>query len=83
METKDKVIFRVIRGEINAFIPGKNPMLNGNITCYAHIGQHSDAGIDYYRLGRLATEEEYTPLKQELESIGYNIKVYKKLSLNK
>jgi len=42
---------------------------------YSHIGQHSDCHIDYAKESRKATEEEYKELKQELESLGYNLKV--------
>ena len=75
----DRVAFRMIRGEVNAFMPDAevNP---GMIGCYAHVGQHSDASLDYYREGRLATPEEYTDLKTELESIGYQVKVIKRIA---
>jgi hypothetical protein len=68
----DRVIFRVIRGEVNAFMPDAeaNP---GNILCYAHMGQHSEASYDYYREGRPAKPEEYRDLKSELERIGYKV----------
>jgi hypothetical protein len=75
----DKVVFRVIRGEVNAFIPDIKANA-GNILCYAHVGQHSEASLGYYRLGRLATPEEYAALKAELESIGYKVKVIKRIT---
>jgi len=70
----DRVIFRVIRGEVNAFMPDSeaNP---GMILCYAHLGQHSEAYMDYYRLGRPAKPHEYQELKDELGRIGYRVKV--------
>lgn len=44
-------------------------------TSYSHIGQHSSCHIDYAKESRLATVEEYTPLKEELESIGYVLNI--------
>ena len=44
-----------------------------------HIGQHSTADYSYIvNTTKLAKEPEYLELKKELESIGYNLKVYKK-----
>ena len=34
--------------EVLLFLPD-NPANGGNIDCYAHIGQHSEASLDYYR----------------------------------
>ena len=74
----DRVVFRMIRGEVNAFLPDSesNKYL---ITCYAHMGQHSEASLDYYTEGRLATPEEYKDLYQELTNIGYNLRVIKRI----
>lgn len=71
---EDRVIFKVIRGEVNAFMPDSeaNP---GRILCYAHIGQHSEASMDYYHSGRPAKPHEYQELKDELGRIGYRVKV--------
>jgi len=43
--------------------------------CYAHIGQHSEACEEYINECTPATEEQYKDLKQELESLGYNLTV--------
>lgn len=46
---------------------------------YQHIGQHGSA--DYrlcIRRSEPAIPEEYADLKEELESIGYNLKIRKK-----
>ncbi len=45
--------------------------------CYSLIGQHSVCSLNYVNQSRPATEAEYLPLKQELESIGYNLKICK------
>ena len=44
-------------------------------TCYQHIGQHGACHIDYANESRPATEAEYTPLKEELESLGYDLEI--------
>lgn len=44
-------------------------------TCYAHVGQHSACAIDYANGKRIAKEEDYKALKNELEGIGYKLNV--------
>lgn len=82
-KTKVNVIFKVCKGELTAFILDKHSHIidanHGNILCYAHIGQHSEADYGYYLRGKQATPSEYKELKAELESIGYDIKVVKKI----
>ncbi len=67
--------------EVFAFFPqlNYNKRLYGNDmkTSYAHIGQHSACCKDYANDSRAANEAEYMTLKQELESIGYNLKICK------
>lgn len=46
-------------------------------TAYSHVGQHSSCHIEYAKEGRPATPFEYMPLKQELEQIGYTLKICK------
>lgn len=36
--------------------------------CYRHLGQHGYGDVAYFGRLRLATEEEYAPLKRELET---------------
>ena len=49
------------------------------ITTYQHIGQHSSGDYDYcIKSSKPATEEEYKDLFEELESIGYNLKIVNK-----
>ena len=47
------------------------------ITCYSHNGQHSAAAPEYVAKLRKAKPKEFTDLKEELESIGYNLRVFK------
>lgn len=45
----------------------------GNIMCYGHFGQHSEASQAFYRACKPCTEKEYAPLKKELETCArYN-----------
>lgn len=72
--------------------PGDNitavfPTLPGSVgqddmTCYAHIGQHSACSRDWLRTTRPAKPEEYAALKRELESApyGYRLKVCKRIT---
>jgi hypothetical protein len=50
----------------------------GNITCYAHVGQHSGASLEYVRELE-TTMDGIEELKAELESIGYELNVLKQL----
>lgn len=86
---KTDVIFRVvtIQGitEVTAFLPHDVNSLAGDVTCYAHIGQHSSANYNYcVSKSRLATPEEYEDLKKEMETLfGYNFNVIKKQNRKK
>jgi hypothetical protein len=75
--------------DVFAFFPNENYYSKDNIgyggvtkdnwqdmkTCYAHIGQHSSCHIDYAKECKNATIEEYTPLKTELEGLGYDLTI--------
>ena len=80
---KTPVIFRLERaGETwtpVAFFPTL-PGTNDPWTCeiYAHLGQHGSASRDYYSKTCPITLEDAEPLKKELESIGYDLDVYKR-----
>jgi len=72
-------IFRKFKeGDIIALFPEIEhcfPMCSS----YQHIGQHG--GADYHgliQITTLATPPEYEPLKTELESIGYDLKIREK-----
>ena len=55
------------QGELTALFPDKKER-NGNITCYAHIGQHGTAAPSLMRCKR-ATPAEYKDLLRELTQI--------------
>lgn len=74
---KTDVIFRKFKdGDIIAFFPGiafsNNPY---NCASYMHAGQHGNADPALVADTKLAKPEEYAPLKQELERIGYALRV--------
>ncbi|MDG1950058.1 MAG: hypothetical protein P8J32_04580 [bacterium] len=83
------VVFRVetkgdFKGDVFAMLPHEVADRNGHVTCYQHIGQHSQA--DYaanIAASRPATKEEYAPLKAEMEGLGYNFKIVAKQNQDK
>ena len=81
-----KVIFRVFTdGYSMDDVIAIFPELPGDMewwTClsYAHIGQHGSCDINIIRETYPALPITYAPLLQELESLGYNLKVCKRIS---
>lgn len=70
-------IFRADRaGQFKGHVTAVFPELPGtsayDMTCYAHVGQHSSCTKEWYATTRPATYEEYAPLLAELVQIGYN-----------
>lgn len=69
---KVKVIFRKAKNpyskkyEVVAFFPEIEANY-GNIMSYMHIGQHSEASVEFYWETKKATAEEYKPLLEELK----------------
>lgn len=79
-----KVIFRKYKDtkDILALFPYEVEH-NGLVMCYQHVGQHGSA--DYHhcvRMTTLATQEEAKDLQAELEDLGYNLNVGKKIYYN-
>lgn len=63
-------------GNILAYFPDLKYQDAGNpMTCYSHVGQHSGCMPEYANKLTRATEPEYKDLKNELESIGYNLNI--------
>jgi hypothetical protein len=80
---KTAVVFRKYKeGDIIALFPYAYSYLPGvNTDClsYMHIGQHSDASYPMViKCTKPAKKEEYKPLFDELESIGYDLNVIKR-----
>lgn len=79
MEPVTEVMFRHEDNQVLAVFPYEIADYSGNVSCYAHLGQHS--GADYqYILDQTspALPAEYADLKAELERIGYVLKVIKR-----
>lgn len=72
-------------GVIIALFPYELFNYHGNVTCYEKVGQHGEADYGHVvgTLTTSATESEYSELKSELESLGYNLKVVHKRRYNK
>ena len=82
---KTKVIFRKVKNpytkdwDIVAFFP--ETYYRGFMTCYAHIGQHGEADILFYKYStKKAKPEEYADLRKELtDLVGYDLKIMQRL----
>ena len=87
--TKEKlqVIFRMVynpytkRYECEAFLP-EDPVRYGRIGNYAHIGQHSEASLEYYWKSKKASPEQYAELYKELQRIYDDVILVIKQRLN-
>lgn len=86
---KDKEITEVIfrkesDGEIVALFPYIPEFRWLSCMCYAHVGQHCTATLNYIYDTKPATPEEYHDLFNELENqVGYNLKVIKRINRRK
>ncbi len=69
-----RVIFRMADTDVIAFLLDADSY-DGNVMSYMHVGQHGEASLEYARCCEPATPSQYCGLKQELESIGYFVKV--------
>ena len=66
------VIFRRFDGEVIAVFPATSWDRAGNMTCYAHVGQHGACSLEWYRDTVPASLEESMELRAELVQQGYN-----------
>lgn len=85
MERKNvKVVFRFdekAKETVAIFSNSIHEEQYGLWTAYVHNGQHTTASTEYiHTRTRLATEEEYNLLLQELDRRGYNVTIRKRLS---
>ena len=79
---KERVIFRKFKdGDVIALLQD-NPCNFGMIDSYMKIGQHGEASVHIINDTILAKKSEYKELLSELESIGYNLRVIKKINYN-
>ena len=58
------------------------PANYGRTVIYQHVGQHGEGDVLYCANCKRATMDEYYPLMQELESLGYNLKIVRKFPRN-
>jgi len=81
-EPETPVLFRVFKGEVTAVFPCEPATTTGDtMTCYAHIGQHSGCSFGWYNeRTRAAKPDEYASLARELESLGYRLKIYRRIT---
>ena len=76
---KTEVIFRKFKGEILALFPYDICNYNGDITCYAHIGQHGSANYKYViSNSKPINKPKSLDLYSELINRGYNLKPVKR-----
>ena len=79
-----EVVFRKFKdGDVIALFPYQIETNEGQVMSYMHIGQHGGATLDLINITKLASTEEYSDLKSELESIGYNLKIMQKVNRRK
>jgi len=52
------------------------PAYSGFVMSYMHIGQHGDASLGFFKECKLV--KNYEALKEELESIGYELTICKR-----
>lgn len=84
-EEETIVIFRTFRdtGEVIALFPDLNHETDatkyGHVMSYTHVCQHGEADyVHVIGMTKPATEMEYQDLHEELEGIGYLLRVLKK-----
>ena len=82
---KTAVMFRKEHdGQILAVFPYLSWSHNYEVTCYAHLGQHSGCVWEYViQDTKPAMPTEFKALYDELTSIGYNLRVLLKANHNK
>jgi len=80
---KTVVIFRKFKdGDVIALFPYMISS-GSDISSYMHIGQHGSAGRFLTLSTKPASQNEYNDLKSELENLGYNLEIKKRINHNK
>ena len=81
---KTDVIFRKDKDSVFALFPYLIATVDGNVTGYAHFGQHFSADYNHCIMtSKPAQAEEYADLMAELEEVGYNLRIIQKINANK
>jgi hypothetical protein len=79
---KTRVIFKKFdEGDIIALFPELAGGMNPYTTCesYMHVGQHGATSVELAGLNP-ANPEEYASLKAELESLGYDLTIARRMT---
>jgi len=72
------VVFRVMEGEVIALFPAQHEP-GGMVGSYMRVGQHGPASYEgVVENSRPASEYEYQDLHDELEGLGYKLRVLRK-----
>lgn len=78
-----KVIFRKFTAtdDIIAIFPELVGTQDWENDCmsYMTIGQHGAASVDLAKYTQPCTDREYSKLKKELESLGYNLQIVRRI----
>jgi len=79
---KTVVIFRKFKdGAVIALFPEiQADRCCSSCQSYLHVGQHGAANYDLVNKSKLASPKEYEDLKKELESIGYDLTIRKRIN---
>lgn len=78
----DIVLFRADRrdGTVTAVFPELPADEAGRfMTCYSHVGQHGGCSLSWYYTTRRAVPAEYHALMIELEALGYELVVKRRM----
>ncbi len=74
--TKVQFFYHEENEDLFAFFPEENFSKEGIFKkAYSKVGQHSACHPNYAKESIKATPEQYKELKEELISIGYNLKI--------
>ena len=80
---KTRVIFKKLEnGDVIALFPELAGGMNPYSTCesYMHVGQHGASSIELKAELKHAKPEEYASLKAELESLGYDLIIARRMT---
>lgn len=72
MKRERVTFYKEDNDNILAFFPDVE-WSRGTYMCYSHVGQHSGCCPSYVEKLPLSSVTNYTPLLQELTSIGYDL----------
>lgn len=79
------VVFRKYKGgDIIALFPNETLFEPGACSSYMHVGQHGAADYSHVISNTVAAAvTEYTPLKAELEGLGYTLNIRRRARVGK